>query len=348
MGPIPRIAFGRIRLATIIVSVGLLTGMAGAVLAQDDVDQPEQEQGTVPEAASDTASAPVALPMDLPPDLVPIIDLHFHAEEHWDIPTLVDRFNGLGVAQAGNGGARSDSTALSFASTAPGRFIPFGGQGSIYRWTAEQGERAWNLQTPQILGYLDQLEEQLRSGALRGIGELFVNNMHSSPSNTPTKYPADSPLMQRLWAMSATYQVPLSVHMEGESDSVAQMERLLNSNPAGTWIWAHAGQSGPDVIRKLFAAHPNLYCELSARTHLPSVGADVDTNGTLKPLWKQLFEDYPDRFVLGTDTGEVSYAKYAQLVLRWRTILDQVSAPTRTKIAHANAERLLTEHIIVQ
>src|SRR5207245_5493675 len=61
MGPIPRVAFGRIRLATIIVSVGLLTGI-GAVLAQDDVDQPEQEQGTVPEAASDTASAPVALP----------------------------------------------------------------------------------------------------------------------------------------------------------------------------------------------------------------------------------------------------------------------------------------------
>src|SRR5207237_8392109 len=134
----------------------VVSGTGGRVSAQDDEgDQAQPEQLIT---SDPTASVPAVPPMNLPTELVPIVDLHFHAEDGWDVPTLVDRLNGLGVAQAGSGGAPTDSIALSFAATAPGRFIPFGGQGAIRRWTTEQGEKAWNLQSPQLNTYLDQLE----------------------------------------------------------------------------------------------------------------------------------------------------------------------------------------------
>src|SRR3989442_3184946 len=45
---------------------------------------------------------------------VPIIDLHFHADQAWDVHALVKLFDELGVAAAGNGARGSDGMALKF------------------------------------------------------------------------------------------------------------------------------------------------------------------------------------------------------------------------------------------
>jgi hypothetical protein len=77
---------------------------------------------------------------------------------------------------------------------------------------------------------------------------------------------AQHPLMRRLWSMSAAYGVPLSVHMDADPASIAEMERLITSDRAGTWIWAHSGwYADPALLRRLFQAHPNLYADLSFR-----------------------------------------------------------------------------------
>jgi predicted TIM-barrel fold metal-dependent hydrolase len=276
---------------------------------------------------------------------VPIIDLHFHADQAWDIHAVVKLFDELGVAAAGNGARGSDGLALTFAQQYPGRFIPYGGNEPIRGFISREGERAYTLQSPVVVEYLGQLETALRDKQFKGIGELVINSTHSR-ADKASKYPADSPLMRRLWALSATYGIPLSAHMDATPESIQEMERLLASDRRGTWIWAHTGwlpAADPSMLRRLLGAHPNLFCELSGRESIRRIyrGAPIDEGGVLKPAWKALLEDLPDRFVIGTDVDPATPKTYAEEIGWWRGILTQLSPTTAAKLAHENAERLL-------
>jgi len=278
----------------------------------------------------------------------PIIDLHFHAQEGWDTGALVSLFDQLGVAKAGSGPAGSDSLGLSFAGRYPTRFVPFAAQGELVGRIWRDGDRVWNLDTSDVNAYLDRLESGLRSGQFKGIGEIFVNNLHTHPRDfKPIRFPADAPLMRRLWALSATYGVPVQVHTEADPTSVAEIERLLAINPQGTLIWAHTGFfAEPPLVRRLLQQHSALFCELSWRDERPramgwGLPIPISEAGNLRSVWKVLLEEFPERFLIGTDVGTPSVIDYARLITYWRDILAQLSPDAAEKIAHQNAERLL-------
>ncbi|HJY81299.1 MAG TPA: hypothetical protein VKK81_09475, partial [Candidatus Binatia bacterium] len=128
-------------------------------------------------------------PMMVSAQTMPIIDMHFHADQVWDVQALVKLFDELGVATAGNGARGPDSLALKFAQQYPGRFIPYGGKGPIEGYISREGERAYSLESPAVVEYLEQLEAALRDKQFQGIGELVVNSTHSR-SDKPSKYPA--------------------------------------------------------------------------------------------------------------------------------------------------------------
>jgi len=69
--------------------------------------------------------------------------------------------------------------------------------------------------------------------------------------------------------------------------------------------WDNTGDLSPTLVKELLTAHPNLYASLKM---LDSVGPcqvvahrPLDENGELQDDWNQLFEEFPDRFVLGSD-----------------------------------------------
>ncbi len=148
--------------------------------------------------------------------------------------------------------------------------------------------------------------------------------------------------MHRLWALSATYGIPVHVHAEADGPTVAEMERLLESNSQGTWLWAHTGNFiEPLALKPLFQQHPNLFCELSWRDERVGVRIPISVGGLLRPEWKELLEEFPDRFVIGTDVGDPSLDRYAVMIGYWRGILNQLSKGAAEKLAHQNAERIL-------
>ena len=252
----------------------------------------------------------------------PIIDLHFHYSETWDIDAFVKQMDALGVAKAGNASRSArDALALDWAREHPDRFIPFAGKEAIRDFIRSDGERAWNLQAAAVVVYLQQLEAALKAGEFKGIGEI---NIYSGP-----RFPADSPLVRRLWSLSVAYRVPLSIHLDARDEPVAEMERLVASELQGTLIWAHAGGAGPALVRRLMQAYPNLYADLSGR--LPAL---MRIRG-----WKVLLEEFPDRFVIGSDVP--SLAQFVDTIGSWRKILDELPPTTAKKLAHENAERLL-------
>lgn len=287
--------------------------------------------------------APVQPPAAAQPD-VPIIDLHFHAQNGWNVGSLVQLFDQLGVARAGSGPAGEDSLGLSFGKSYPNRFFSFGGQGSLVGLIWREGSQIWTLQSPDVNRYLDRLEVELRSRQVRGIGEVFVNNLNSHPADfKPIRMPGDSPLMRRLWDLSARYHVPLQVHAEADAASIAELERLMSSDSQGTLLWAHTGfYAGPSDLRQLLQQHPNLFCELSWRDERPArIAVPISEARTLKPDWKALLEEFSDRFVVGTDVGGPSPVEYSRLIGYWRQILNQLSPEARARLAHQNAERIL-------
>ncbi|MPZ48760.1 MAG: amidohydrolase family protein [Dehalococcoidia bacterium] len=284
-------------------------------------------------------------PAPIPAAELPIIDLHFHPDPAWGGEALDRLFDQLNVRAGGNGAAGADAVAISEAAKHPGRIIPFSGGQTVRTLIDRYGSRVWTLEAEEARRYLEELETSLRDELYKGIGEVHVNNWNSNIIGSPRyRYPADSALVQQLFELASTHDVPLSVHMDGEPDSVAQMERLLAGNRDGLLIWAHTGHyADPATLRRLLEAHPNLYCELSYRTAI-SAGRRapaMDDNGRLRPEWLALLEAFPDRFVIGTDIGFASPPAYAAHIATWRGILLQLSPETAVKLAYLNAERLV-------
>jgi predicted TIM-barrel fold metal-dependent hydrolase len=274
---------------------------------------------------------------------VPIIDLHFHPDLVWgDVSVLFDR---VGVRAAGSGPSGPDSIAIASAQANPGRIIPFGGGERARDLVLRHGADAWDMRVAAVDEYLAGLEASLRAGLLVGIGEVHVNNWSSNIIGSPRyRYPADSPLLQRLAELAGRHRVPLSLHMDAEASSVAEMERLLRAHPDAALLWAHTGHfAEPDLLRRLLAEHPNLYCELSYRVSIAGSrnGIPVDQGGRLRDSWRQLIEEFPDRFVIGTDLSWPSPSQYEAHIAFWRRILEQLSPETAEKVAFRNAERIL-------
>ena len=71
----------------------------------------------------------------------------------------------------------------------------------------------------------------------------------------------------------------------------------MRHNPRARIIWAHTGFGlSTDRVSEMLSKYPKLWGELSYRSGI------VDGGGKLTAEWRALFERYPDRFLLGSDT----------------------------------------------
>jgi hypothetical protein len=297
------------------------------------------EPATTPAQARTQEPAATATPMAI--ERLPIVDMHFHPDAGWDIESLVRLMDELGVKLAVGGSGGTGGDALAFWRAHPDRFIPFAGQDAVRTLYAAEGTAATEFRSARVVGHVTRLAEQLDARCWVGIGELFVNTVASHRTGA-MRMPADSALMRRLWEMSATYGVPLHVHMDADPASVAEMQRLLALNRSGTWIWAHSGwYLDPVLLREYLRVNPNLYAELSFRDE-PRSFVSVSNGGRLREEWREVIEEMPERFLLGTDLlPPPTAAKYAELIVYWRGIMQQLTPATAAKLAHENAERLL-------
>jgi hypothetical protein len=70
---------------------------------------------------------------------------------------------------------------------------------------------------------------------------------------------------------------------------------MFKQNPEALVLWAHSGFEQVEKVRAMVTKHKTLWADVALRTdHAPS--------GKLDATWKQLFVDFPERFMVGTDT----------------------------------------------
>jgi hypothetical protein len=100
-------------------------------------------------------------------------------------------------------------------------------------------------------------------------------------------------------------------------------------------LWAHSGFETPAAVAEQLRRHPGLWCDLAYRS-------DHASGGSVDGAWRALFEAFPDRFMLGSDTFTPErwhfIGPHARSARQW---LASLPAPLAEALAWRNAEKLL-------
>src|SRR4030066_492041 len=182
-------------------------------------------------------------------------------------------------------------------------FVPYRNRADRDNW----------LENPELIEWVTA---ELDRGIYRGIGEFHLYEGR-----------VDVPAVRRLVALAVERGLVLSVH--GEANVI---QKLLTFDPKMRVLWAHTGmKTRPRLAGEMLELHPNLWAELSHR-------ADIAPDGQLAPEWRNPFERFPDRFMLGSCTYTNDFwFRYNLTLSRTREWLRQLRPALAERIAHQNA-----------
>lgn len=319
---------------------------------------------------SSVTAAKMPQTMEPVPALTPFVEAHAHFDFDKKDPDGAIRaaLSALGRENAamiifqispdafGHPGRYDSEILLAAVKKHPGKLAITGGGGTLNAMivqSAASGDAGPAVQKK----FKERAEELLREGVV-GFGEMTAEHF---AGGTPYQYaPADHPLYLLLADIAAEHNVPIDLHMEAVPQdmplpaglksppnaprlhaNIAAFERLLSHNPRAKIIWAHLGSDNTgyrtvELDRRLLLAHPNLYMEIKTDPQSHGLNYPLAADGKLKPEWLQLFTDFPDRFVIGSDQH---YPEPKGQARRWQEVIllfNQLPADVREKIGTEN------------
>ena len=207
-----------------------------------------------------------------------------------------------------------------------------------------------NPNNPAAIPYAEDLIQNNKD-AIFGIGEIMCRHDKMSINVFGKEVPANTETMMMLTDLASKYQLPLLVHNniasidDVEPSYVFEIEQLLGHNRNTKIIWAHSGISKGlngiplevllKTLARLFDENDNLLVDLSWCVFEYYIDGYEEE-------WKGIIEEYPERFLLGTDrTGK--WRKYCDEVEKYDELVGLLSEEAREEILFRNAERLLIE-----
>jgi hypothetical protein len=243
---------------------------------------------------------------------LPIFDAHLHySHDAWEtVPPreaiAILRKAGLKRALISSSG---DDGQQRLAALAPDLVIP---ELRPYRSRGEIG--SW-FRDPSVIPYL---EDRLRRHRYAGIGEFHLYGAD-----------ADLPVPRRMVQLARERRLFLHAHSD-----VDAVERLFRQWPEAKILWAHSGFDRPEKVREMLRKHRNLWCDLAFRT-------DHARGGKVDADWRAAFLEFPDRFMVGTDSFTPERWHYIGEHANWsRQWLSDLPQDVAERIAWKNGEAL--------
>ena len=152
----------------------------------------------------------------------PMIDAHGHLGASFDWDMIVKVMGRTNISRQivmpryyrgkANDRPGTDELALALADKYPGRFFPLVGM----QRPELTGAKKWLKPTRAVEAILNETEAKLATGRFYGIGEVIVKHFaYTSGRHAEMENPIYSPFMQRLSLLSARFDVPIVLHMEG-------------------------------------------------------------------------------------------------------------------------------------
>src|SRR5262245_25636190 len=242
----------------------------------------------------------------------PIIDVHIHySQDAWGMlppPEAIKVLRQAGLRKAFVSSSSDDGTQM-LLKAAPDLIVP------VLRPYRRRGETGSWVKDPSIIAHV---EGRLKANTYAGIGEFHCYGAD-----------ADTPVMRRMVQLAKERKIFLHAHSDADA-----VERMFKHDPGALVLWAHSGFDQADKVRAMLTKYATLWADLAFRSdHAPS--------GKLDARWRQLFADFPERFMVGTDTFTperwhyvVEHANYS------RTWLAELPPELADNIAFRNAERL--------
>ena len=180
-----------------------------------------------------------------------------------------------------------------------------------------RGEIGTWMHDPTVIDYV---EARLAKYKYKALGEFHAYGVD-----------IETPVLQRMLALAKEHDLLLHAHSDADA-----INRIFKSFPQARVLWAHSGFDRPDEIRATLRKHKNLWSDLAFRN-------DQASGGKVPDEWRAAFEEFPDRFMVGTDTfaPERWYyiASHADYTRGW---LKDLPPAIAKKIAFENAETMLS------
>jgi hypothetical protein len=243
---------------------------------------------------------------------LPIFDAHVHySHDAWDMvpPELALKL----VREAGVRrvlvSSSDDDGQRRLVKLAPEVFLP------SLRPYRKRGDPSTWARDPSVVSYL---EERLANFSYVALGEFHIFGAD-----------VDLPVPRRMIELARRHNLVLHSHSDAEA-----VERQFVQWPAARILWAHAGFDSPAHVRAMLKNHPRLWCDLAFRS-------DHVVAGKLDPEWRALLLEFPDRFLLGTDTFTPERWPFIVEHARWsRGWLADLPREVAERIAYKNGEAL--------
>ncbi|MBI5854791.1 MAG: amidohydrolase [Nitrospirae bacterium] len=245
---------------------------------------------------------------------LPLFDAHIHYNhDTWDkVPPqeAIALLRKAGAVRALVSSSSDEGTQKLYAE-APDLIVP---ELRPYR---KNGETATWVHDESVIAHVEQRLTQYRYVAL---GEFHVKGAD-----------ADLPVVHRMVQLAKQHGLMLHAHADADA-----IERLFRQDPEARIVWAHAGFEPPARVRELLRRYAHLWAELSSR-------GDLAPEGHLAAEWRELLLEFPDRFMVGTDTGAPSrWLGMSSVATATRTWLAELPVEVAERIAYKNGEALLT------
>jgi amidohydrolase family protein len=204
---------------------------------------------------------------------LPIFDAHVHySHDAWNVVPPKDavalmRKAGLKRALVSSS---DDEGTQKLLAEAPDLIIPelrpYRKRGDVSTWTKDQ----------DALRYVEDLLAKHRYVA---IGEFHLYGAD-----------ADLPIPRRIVQLAKQHGLLLHAHSDSEA-----IDRIFQQDANARVLWAHSGFEPPAKVREMLRKYKTLWADLAFRS-------DQASGNKVTPEWRDVFLEFPDRFMVGTDT----------------------------------------------
>jgi len=244
---------------------------------------------------------------------IPVIDAHVHySHDAWDMLPPKEAINILrNKAQLKKAlvSSSSDDGTLKLYAEAPDIIVPelrpYRSRGEIGTWFRDET-------------VITHIQDRIARFNYVGIGEFHIYGAD-----------ADSPVMRRIVEIAKTNNLVLHAHSDADA-----IERLFAQNPNARILWAHSGFAAPEKVRDMLRKYKTLWADLAFRS-------EHGNGGKVDPAWREAFTEFPDRFMVGTDTFTPERWYYIEEHAKWsRAWLTDLPQDLAERIAYKNFEAL--------
>lgn len=252
------------------------------------------------------------LPTAAPAQEMPIFDAHIHYSH--DAAALLPPSEAVAILRKAGVtralvSSSDDAGTQRLLKEAPDLVIPalrpYRQRSDVATWIRDEG----------VLAYV---EDRLKTNRYVAIGEFHAYGAD-----------VDAPVARRVIALAKEHKLFLHAH----SDAAA-VERIFAQDPDARVLWGHSGFARAAEVRRMLERYKGLWCDLAFRS-------DFASGGIVMPEWRALFEAFPDRFMVGTDTYTPERWSFVETHARFaRSWLAGLPRDLAERIAHRNAEAL--------